>query len=354
MIGSRIKLARELCGWTQAELADKIGTTQSGVASLEGNLYRPSREYLATLVKATGFSENFFTSPLAEEFPSGALLYRSRASVTKTERQQAHAFTSIAYELAVFLGRGLKQIPSNIPRLRETPDRAAQITRTALEIAPLNPIANLMHLVERAGVLVLSIPKEIEGLDGFATWVGTPFQRPVVALLGGKTGYRTNFTIAEEIGHLVMHSPLTVTVTEADAQAREFAQELLLPRDAILDEFPQPVTLAGLVKLKPRWNVSLQMLIRRAHDLGAVTANQYRYLNQQVRMKGWAKSEPGDDSIPQPSPRVLRKMAELRFGNPIDSQQISRETGIPVSLISQVLGIPEPIKKGRVIQFRKS
>ena len=41
MIGNRIKLAREIAGFTQTELADKIGTTQSGVASMEANLYGP-------------------------------------------------------------------------------------------------------------------------------------------------------------------------------------------------------------------------------------------------------------------------------------------------------------------------
>jgi Zn-dependent peptidase ImmA (M78 family) len=87
-----------------------------------------------------------------------------------------------------------------------------------------------MQRAERNGVLILLVPREISTLDGFATWVGSPYPRPVIALLGGKVGYRINFTLGEEIGHLVLHSPLTVPVVEADNQARAFAQELLLPR----------------------------------------------------------------------------------------------------------------------------
>ena len=77
-----------------------------------------------------------------------------------------------------------------------------------------------------------------------------------------------------------------------------------------------PITLSNLAPLKPRWNVSLQMLIRRASDLKLITQNQYRYLNQQVRSNGWTQLEPGDERIKQPKPRLMRKMAELQYGSP--------------------------------------
>jgi Zn-dependent peptidase ImmA (M78 family) len=196
------------------------------------------------------------------------------------------------------------------------------------------------------------VPREIGGLDGFATWVGSPYPRPVIALLGGKVGYRINFTLGEEIGHLVLHSPLTVSVVEADNQARAFAQELLLPREAMLDEMQSPVTLTNLALLKPRWNVSLQLLIRRASDLKLITPNQYRYLNQQVRSSGWHQLEPGDELITQPKPRLMRKMAELQYGNPIDLAKVSAESGIPTRLVAEMLGVEMPKRFGRVLDFK--
>src|ERR1700733_15239757 len=117
MIGSRIKLAREIAGLTQTELAERIGTTQSGIASMEANLYRPSPEYLKILAKETGFGLALFEPTHVDEFPSGALRYRARAALTKAERQHAHGLTSVAFELAVFLGKKLKQVPVNLPRL---------------------------------------------------------------------------------------------------------------------------------------------------------------------------------------------------------------------------------------------
>ena len=297
MIGNRIKLAREIAGFTQTELAEKIGTTQSGVASMEANLYRPSREYLKVLAKETGFGPPFFEPSRIGEFPSGALLYRAKTAVSKAERQRAHGLTSVAFELAISLGSSLKEVPINLPRLKEPPEKAAQITRAALGIAPHVPIDDLMQVLERNGILILQIPGQIPGLDGFAVWTGPPYPKPVIALLGGKTGYRISFTLGEEVGHLVLHTPLTVSVKEADTQARAFAQEFLLPSEATMEEMRRPITLSNLALLKPRWKVSLQMLIRRASDLKLVTPNQYRYLNQQIRMNRWTESEPGTTSF---------------------------------------------------------
>lgn len=173
-----------------------------------------------------------------------------------------------------------------------------------------------------------------------------------MAILGGKTGYRTNFTIAEELGHLVLHSPLRISVSEAETEAKVFAQEFLLPSEAMQEEIARPVTLSSLAPLKSRWKVSLQALIRRARDLGYVTANQYRYLNQQIRMNGWARAEPGDDGIPQQKPRLLRKMATILYGEPINFKELSVETGVSEDLLSDILCVDLPRKEGKLLRFK--
>jgi ribosome-binding protein aMBF1 (putative translation factor) len=46
--------ARAQAGLTQAELAERMGTTQSAIARMEGGKGRPSTSTLAKLAKATG------------------------------------------------------------------------------------------------------------------------------------------------------------------------------------------------------------------------------------------------------------------------------------------------------------
>src|SRR5438876_844308 len=103
MIGHRIRLAREVCGITQEELAEMIGTTQTGVASIEAGVYRPSAQYLETIARKTGFQVGFFDKGETPEFPFGTLLYRAQASVKQSAKTKAHAVAQIAFELALMM-----------------------------------------------------------------------------------------------------------------------------------------------------------------------------------------------------------------------------------------------------------
>jgi len=75
-----------------------------------------------------------------------------------------------------------------------------------------------------------------------------------------------------------------------------------------------PVTLATVAKLKPRWRVSIQALIRRARDLAIISDRQYHYLFQQLSARGWRKREPAQFDVAAEKPRAFRKMAEVLYG----------------------------------------
>ena len=95
MIGSRIKLARDVRGITQAELAGAVGTTQSGIASMESGMYAPSSAYLDAISLKTGFNASFLLKGKLPEMPFGSLLYRSTRSVKKAARSRAHAIAHL-------------------------------------------------------------------------------------------------------------------------------------------------------------------------------------------------------------------------------------------------------------------
>ena len=352
MIGARIKLAREVCGMTQADLATTIGTTQSGVASMEAGLYRPSPDFLRSIAAQTGFAPGFFEKGEIPEFPSGTLLYRAQTAVKKGPRAQAHALCVVAFELATSMAEKLRKVPVSIPKLGEKPSKCAQITRASLGLSPNTVIKDLLLCLERSGVWVVPLPIEVEGFDGFSAWAGWDLGRPIIALLRGKTPYREIFTTAEELGHLVMHSPLRVGVAEADKEARAFAQEFLLPAEAMELEMQPPITLAGLAILKRRWNVSMAFLAMRAASLSLITHNQHRYLIQEIRSKGWDKSEPGDENANRERPRIIRKMAELLYGNPIDLGRLSKESGLSGKMLRDLLSLDSPSAK--ILQFKQA
>jgi Zn-dependent peptidase ImmA (M78 family)/DNA-binding XRE family transcriptional regulator len=352
VIGSRLRLVREICGLTQLELGELIGTTQSGVASLEAGIYRPSQTFLDTIARRTGFSVGFIDKEETQDFPFGSLLYRVHASVRPSDRTRAHGLAVVTFELATMLSSKLKRVPVNIPKLDEDPERCAQITRASLGLSPHTPIRGLLRSLERKGVWIFSLPLEVDGFDGFSTWVGNDDSRPVIALLQGKTPFREVFTAGEEVAHLVMHSPLRgVNAQDADKEARQFAQEFLLPEEAMRAEMPQPVTLSSLAALKPRWGVSLAFLAKRAESLELLTRNQCRYLIQQMRSRWGAKIEPGDDAIVPEKPRMLQKMAEMVYGDPINLARLSKDSGLSPDLLRQLLNLES--SRARILEFRK-
>jgi Zn-dependent peptidase ImmA (M78 family)/DNA-binding XRE family transcriptional regulator len=352
MIGPRIKLAREVCGITQAELADMIGTTQSGVASMEGGIYRPSTQFLKTIASHTGFASSFFDRGEIPEFPYGTLLYRAQTSVKQSPKTKAHALCHVAFELGCMLASRLKKVAVNIPRLSEEPAKCAQITRASFGLSPNSVIKEVTLCLERNGAWVFSLPMTVEGFDGFSSWAGHDLGRPIIALMGGKTPYRGIFTISEELGHLVMHSPLRVSVAEADKEARKFAQEFLLPAEAMESEMQPPITLSDLASLKKRWGVSMAFLAKRAESLSLITRNQHRYLVQEIRSHGWDTQEPGDENAIREKPRIIRKMAEMLYGKPVDLTRLSKDSGLSPKLLRDTLGL-EP-STARVLEFKQT
>src|ERR1700735_2598686 len=352
MIGQRIKLARDVLGITQSELADILGTTQSGVASMEAGIYRASQKYLETIARRTRFTVGFFTKGEPPEFAFGSILYRAQSAVKQAPRTTAHASAQLGVELAVSFADRLKKIPVNIPKgSDEGPQRAAQIARVSLGLSPDTPIKGILRCLERNGVMVFSLPMEVDGFDGFSAWAGRDPKRPVIALLGGKTAYREVFTSAEELGHLVMHSPLRVDAKRADKEARAFAQEFLLPAEAMHGEMQRPITLTSLSAIKPRWGVSIAFLAKRAESLGLINPNQHRYLIQQMRVNWGAKTEPSDDKVMAEKPLLLRKMASMLYGEPIDLPRLVRDSGLPLAMLRDTLGIEQA--PGKLLEFKK-
>lgn len=341
MKGERIRQAREIGGLTQTELSGHLGITQSALAQIEAGIYTPSETVLAEIARRTGFDLSFLNReepPI--DFPSGSILYRTKAKVSAKDKARAYRLAQLAFELVVTLKQHLKDIPVLLPRMTNDPVSAARITRNSLGLSPDTPIPNIVSAIERAGVLVLPIPLHIDGLDGFSAWVR---DTPVICMLAGKIGFRSRFTVSEELAHLIMHHPLRIPIEQAESEARDFTGEFVLPEEAMRREMLAPVTLSSLAPLKNRWRAAYQFLAYRAKELDLLTYNQFRYLMQQMSSRGWRSSsgEPGDADIPQERPRALFKMVEIIYGNPPDWARLRKDTGVPMRLLKALLAPSE-------------
>lgn len=335
--GDRIKQVREIQGWTQKKLAERIGMKQTTISQVEAGMLPASDELVQRVVLQTGFPLSFFKQSNTIEFPLGSLLYRKRNSLTLQERSKARQYARVIFEVIKKIESSTNmQIAPCIPRLEEDAVSCAIQTRSALGFSPDTPIENLVYNFEKNGVVILALPMEIAKMDAFSAWVGNDKRRPVVALSKNiEYGDRLRFNLAHELGHLVMHQAMTGSIKQIDVEANQFAEEFLTPKDIIQKEITKPVTIATLIPLKKRWKVSIRFLIRAAYRSGKISESQYKYLNIQIGQYGI--NEPV--KIVPKKPRLLAQLAEMKYGTPIDYRTLALNMNLPMQLIKEILEV---------------
>lgn len=336
MIGDRIRLARDYAGLTQQALADTVGLQQATIAYLESGRHRPSEAVLRQIAEATGFPLGFFHDAPLDAFPEGSLAFRRRKRTPAYEVRRAYSTARLAWELVRSLLQRVKPWTVRLPMLPgETPETAAAITRSSLGFAPEQPLHPLVGNVEALGVPVLELHRELADLDGFSLWAGWPTARPLIAVHASTPGDRQRWTVAHELGHLVLHGAVRGSVEAVEREADAFAAELLLPETALREELVPPVTLSQLMELKARWRVSLAALIRRAHDLGVISDRRQTDLFMQLNKQGWRKTEPVP--IARERSQTVAQLIRAVYGRDIPLDAVLAQEHLPQSLAEVVV-----------------
>jgi len=344
--GDRIRQAREYCGLTQTELARKVGVNQSAIAHLESGRNIPTTDLLADISENTGFMTSFFEKESTYEFPLGTLTFRARSSLTAREINQAHQHANVLFEHVQKMADRFNIPDVKLPATNEGFDKAAAITRATFGIPPNTPIKKLIITLEKNGIFVLALPIALKKIDAFSTWAEISANRPVIAISSGRPSDRIKFSVAHELGHLVMHKIVVARVAEMERDADKFAAEFLLPEKAMEYEIHSPVTLTSIARLKLRWGVSMQALIRRAKDLDIITSRQYRYLFEQLSQRGWRVREPRNLDLPEEKPRLVAKMIEKLYGNSDTIEKLAKDMCLSSTKASEL--IKEHIEEQRI------
>lgn len=327
--GDRVMQAREMACMTQVELARSVGVTQPMIAHLEKGLKQPSMDLAEAIALQTRVSMDFLCQPSAIALPEGSL-FRAKSNVSAKKLLQAHSIAERAFEMFLKLSTNF-HLP--VPKLRPaqgSPEHAAGAARKMLGLTPDKPIPHLIRAFEKAGGIVIPFP-ELEGREAFAVWAG---DRPVVAIGPTCNGDRLRFSVAHEIGHLLMHQSPTAKA-KAEGDANVFSAELHMPGEAIRPDLEQPLSVERLGQLKLKWGVSMASLLFRAKELGLVSRRTHDRLI--VEMAPYRMSEPDAYSVPLEKPRVLRQMVESLYGEHIDCETLAREFCLPPAFVKGVL-----------------
>lgn len=303
-----ITVARESRGLTQLELAEKLHLSTSQMSRIEQDFTEVGEQHLKALSSVLNYPESFFYQE-GENLPP-ALALRKRNKVAQKVMLPIEAEVNI-YRLNI--EKLLKamtdadfQLPVFDPEKLGSPAESARRLRKLWKVEK-GAIFNLTQLLEDNGFYVIAFDFNTERVDGMSIVAnGT---RPVVFSNKRSLGDRQRFTLAYELGHLVMHLQTNPSFTrDISHEANEFAAEFLMPEKDIKADFKDGVTINLLADLKRKWKVSMQALLYRANDIGVITDNQKRYLVNQFNSMNIRRREPAELDIPREQPMKLRDL----------------------------------------------
>lgn len=316
---SRLTVARKRRAMTKVRLAEEAGLGLRSVSAYENGHTIPEAAALEALSRVLRFPVEFFTATDLDEPPERSVSFRSLSSMTAGRRDSAIAAAALAMELSRWIDKRFTLPLPNVPDLRNVdPELAADEVRVQWGVGT-RPVRSMVHLLEANGVRVFSLAEVGESVDAFSfTHEDTPF----VFLSTSKSGERSRFDAAHELGHLVLHRH-GVPDREAERQADRFASAFLMPKASVVSAAPRNPSIAQLVDLKKNWLVSLSALAYRMHSLGMITEWNYRSLCIEIAKRGYRKNEP--HPIARETSQVLDKVFATMRHEGVTKADIARE-----------------------------
>ncbi|MEM8275245.1 XRE family transcriptional regulator, partial [Morganella morganii] len=329
-----LKLARLRRKMTYSSLSDITGISTKSLAEYEkfDNLFSPTEQNVELIASALNYPNDFFYGNDVDFVESSTVSFRSLKKMKAAEQHAAEAAGSLGVILNTYFESVFNLPECNLPDLRDyEPEAAAESVRELWGIG-VKSISNMVHLLEVMGVRVFSLAENTLNVDAFSFWKS---DIPFVFLNTQKTGERSRFDAAHELGHLVLHKHGSPQGKQAEDEADRFASALLMPRQTVIAAKMNFPTLEQIIKLKKHWKVSAKALVVRMKNLKLLTEWQYRTLMVEINSNNLHKSE--INGIERERSMLVDKMLTALSLDKIGLTALSEKVSLPVEELSNLL-----------------
>ena len=313
-VGQRIKVSRLASGLSLRGLESRIGNrvTAQAISKYERDETMPSSGVLIALADALDVPIEYLASD--SDIRLEAVDFRKKRLTSRREEAQVEARVLRLLEryLAVEEILRLPTVKWDMPREAPWPvlRDPAEAELAALGMRAhwglgLDPIPNVVDLLEERGIKVLAM--NLPNIDGLTARVRREDRgvASVVVVNREDWGERQRFTLAHELGHMVLDSGPKIDEEKA---AHRFAGAFLMPAETLRSEIGRHRKSVGwgeLFELKRIFGVSVQALTYRCRDLGIFGAPVVRQLFSEFRRRGW-RSPPYKEPGAMPGERPMR------------------------------------------------
>lgn len=318
---------------TQTALAAKIkGLSQSNLSKYEKGFGGLSDNMLELVMSTLDFPMEFLDKNIDNKVDSKH--YRKKATITvRTRNEIDRTISLIAYCFDWLSGFvdipeytfGYYDMDSGI-----SSEELAMHIRNRYRLGGL-PVCNICNFLERNGVFVYMWNSPNEEFDGVS--LITDAGNHLVIVNRNRSNDRIRFTLAHELGHILMHECPDYPVfsnRDKEREANTFASEFLVPVQAARRNLHN-VKLGQLPELKRYWLVSMASLLEKAKSLDAITIEKYKSMRMEFSRRHWNRKEPYD--VPVDNPTVFEQAYKL----------VSETLGYSMTMISESTGLPTDI-----------
>ena len=296
MIGQRLNLSRVAAGLSLRDLQARISNrvTAQAISKYERNEAMPSSGVLIALSGALHVSVDYLVGE--REMVLEAVEFRRKVLTSRREeaRVEARVLQLLERYLTIEELLGLPSVTWDKPREAPWPvladsaeaEHGARGLRTHWGLG-LDPVPNLIEVLEERGIKVLSIA--LTNIDGLTARVRrrSGSAASVVVVNRRDWGERQRFTIAHELGHMVLDMASKI---DDEKTAHRFAGAFLMPAETLRAEIGRHRRSIGwseLFELKRIFGVSVQALTYRCKELGIFSNALFRRLFDEFSRHGW-------------------------------------------------------------------
>lgn len=287
-VPQRLRDARIMYGYTVEQLAEKLGITKQAVSKYETGQTLPSAEILYRIMDVFSLPVGYLTKEEVIPEDRTPVFYRKTKRTPMKELEMAQTSIKWCYELVAACHAEQRETDFLFfPEELSTEEKAEQ-QRVAWGLGE-EPVDHMGSLLENHGVSVFQLDLPNDKIDGFSQVIGG---LPMIVLNAKRgNGVRKNFSLAHELGHIVLHRhKQDVDSERMEEEADLFAGCFLIPEKALRRELVR-VDADSLIRFAKRWNVSPEAVLMRCEQAGMLEKDnevrraQKAYLYKQLRKK---------------------------------------------------------------------